>query len=146
LPTSNATTVVEAADSAVAAAAQPPRSTRRSKRVRPGPLRVDVGEGRSGTLIDLSELGALFELPAAQEVDSYASFDLHADQGIVTLHGRIVRCTPRYETPWRVAWEDPEPAAYHVAVEFFDIVAHAATTLREILNTAGGDPEAGSGG
>jgi hypothetical protein len=143
---SSAPAVISPADAPAPAAAHAARSTRRSKRVRPGPLRVDVGEGRSGTLIDLSELGALLDLPVPQEVDSYASFDLHADEGMVTLHGRVVRCTARYETPWRVAWEDPEPATYHVAVEFFDIVAHSATTLREILSKANMELEAVTAG
>ena len=109
---------------------------RRAKRVRPGPLKVDVHAGPSGTLLDLSELGALLDLPAPHDVDSCASFDLHSDDGVVSLHGRIVRCTPRYDRLWRVAWVDPEPVSYHVAVEFFDAAEQSATTLLGILAKA----------
>jgi hypothetical protein len=108
---------------------------RRGRRVRPGPLRVELESGSSGTLIDLSESGALLELPAPERVGSRISFDLHWDATPVAMLGRVVRSTPRYEGSWRVEWM--EPIHYHVAVEFFDLAAQCTTTLRELLRKAG---------
>jgi hypothetical protein len=108
---------------------------RRAERVRPGPLRVDVQSGPSGTLIDLSEYGALLELPAPKPVGSALAFDLHWDGVPVRIQGRVVRSTPRYEGSWRVEWM--EPVNFHVAVEFFDLAAQCTTTLRELLRKAG---------
>jgi hypothetical protein len=107
---------------------------RRAARLRPGPLRVDLQSGGTGTLVDLSEFGALLDLPTPNDVDSHVSFDLHWENVPVRLHGRVVRSTPRYEGPWRIAWT--EPASYHVAVEFFDLAAQCATTLRDLLQKA----------
>ena len=108
---------------------------RRGHRVRPGPLRVEIHGGASGTLVDLSEYGALLELPAPERVGSRLSFDLHWDDVPLVMHGRVVRSTPRYEGSWRVEWM--EPINYHVAVEFFDVAAQSTTTLRELLGNAG---------
>ena len=107
---------------------------RRAARLRPGPLRVELASGRSGTLLDLSEFGALLDLPAPEPVDRHISFDLHCDGGPVTLQGRVVRATPRYDGAWRVEWV--EPLSYHVGVEFFDLAAQCATTLRVLLQKA----------
>lgn len=107
---------------------------RRAQRLRPGPLRVDIHSGPSGTLVDLSEFGALFELPAGQPVGSKISFDLHWDNITILMHGRIVRSTPLYDGSWRVEWM--EPLSHHVAVEFFDLAAQCTTTLRELLRKA----------
>ena len=111
---------------------------RRAERVRPGPLRIDVHQGPSGTLIDLSEYGALLELPAGQPVGGRLTFDLHWDTTPILMHGRVVRSTPRYEGSWRVEWMEPD--SYHVAVEFFDLAAQCATTLRELLRKAAPPP------
>jgi hypothetical protein len=107
---------------------------RRAERLRPGPLRVDIDSGRSGTLVDLSEYGALLDLPAPKEVNSQLSFDLHWDGHPVRLHGRVVRSHPCYEGGSRVVWM--EPASYHVAVEFFDLEAQCTVTLRDVLRNA----------
>jgi hypothetical protein len=108
---------------------------RRGHRVRPGPLRAEIHGGASGTLVDLSEYGALLELPGPERVGSRLSFDLHWDDAPLVMHGRVVRSTPRYEGSWRVEWM--EPLNYQVAVEFFDIAAQSTTTLRELLRKAG---------
>ena len=124
---------------------QPEQSPqRRGQRLRPGPLRVELQSGATGTLIDLSESGALLELPSPERVGSRISFDLHWDGTPVPMHGRVVRSTPRYEGSWRVEWR--EPIHHHVAVEFFDLAAQCTTTLREVLRKAGQsqDPHAPS--
>ena len=119
---------------------QPEKPTqRRAHRVRPGPLRVDIQAGPSGTLVDLSEYGALLELPEPQAVGGSISFDLHWDGTPILMHGRIVRSSPRYEGSWRVEWM--EPVSHQVAVEFFDLAAQCTTTLRELLRKAGETPQ-----
>lgn len=107
---------------------------RRAERLRPGPLRVDIEAGSSGTVVDLSEFGALLDLPAPGEVNTQLAFDLHWDGIPVRLHGRVVRSTPNYDGASRVAWL--EPASYHVAVEFFDLVGQCAITLQDVLQKA----------
>jgi hypothetical protein len=119
---------------------QPDKPTqRRAERIRPGPLRVDIHSGPSGTLVDLSEYGALLDLPLPQTIGNSVSFDLHWDDSAILMHGRVVRSTPRYEGSWRVEWM--EPASHHVAVEFFDLAAQCTTTLRELLRKAGEVPQ-----
>jgi hypothetical protein len=102
-------------------------------------LRVDIQAGPSGTLVDLSEYGALLELPEPQAVGGSISFDLHWDGTPILMHGRIVRSSPRYEGSWRVEWM--EPVSHQVAVEFFDLAAQCTTTLRELLRKAGETPQ-----
>jgi hypothetical protein len=104
---------------------------RRAGRFRPGPLRVQLVGGANGTLVDLSEFGALLILPGAHDVGSLVSFDLHLEDGDVRLHGRIVRCSPSYEEAWRLEWV--EPSSYKVAVDFFDVDAQCLTTLQDLF-------------
>ena len=99
---------------------------------------MELASGRSGTLLDLSEYGALLELAAPEPVNSQISFDLHCEGGPVSLQGRVVRATPRYDGAWRVEWMEPQ--SYHVGVEFFDLAAQCATTLRALLRKAGETP------
>ena len=108
---------------------------RRAERRRPGPLRVDLPSGDYGTLVDLSEFGALLELPTPNAVDSHLHFDLQSEHGAVSLQGRVVRSTPHYETSFRVTWT--EPTSYHVAVEFFDLGSQCAMTLKDLLKRPG---------
>ena len=82
---------------AVAHAAHAARSTRRSKRVRPGPLRVDVGGGRSGTLIDLSELGAAALAPKylAWKWKQGATTDGKQIVKVIVVPGKLVNLVVR---------------------------------------------------
>lgn len=95
---------------------------------------MDIESGTSGTLVDLSEFGALLDLPAPGDVNSHLTFDLHWEGIPVRLHGRVVRSMPNYDGAARVAWM--EPASYHVAVEFFDLAAQCTTTLHDVLQKA----------
>jgi hypothetical protein len=116
-----------------AGTAAPPEGIerRRAGRFRPGPLRVQLAGGPGGTLVDLSEFGALLILPGACDVGSFVSFDLHLEDGDVRLHGRVVRCSPSYEEAWRLEWV--EPSSYKVAVDFFDLDEQCLTTLQELF-------------
>jgi hypothetical protein len=111
---------------------------RRAERVRPGPLVVDLPDGPAGTLVDISELGALLELPAPNPPNSLMSFQVHFAHGVVRLHGRVVRCSPRYDRLSRVSWSDA--ASYHVAVEFVDLASQSTSNLRDLLRPASPTP------
>jgi hypothetical protein len=103
---------------------------RRAGRFRPGPLRVQMDTGASGTLVDLI-------LPAACDVGRVVSFTLRLADGDVRLHGRVVRCSPSYEEAWRMEWV--EPSSYKVAIDFFDLDAQCLTTLQELFLKARND-------
>jgi len=105
---------------------------RRAERLRPGPLRVEMESGAHGTLVDLSELGALLDLPTSGNIGSHVAFDLHWEGTPVRLQGRVVRSTPIEEGD-RVAWA--EPTSYHVAIEF-DLEARDTLRLQDVLRRA----------
>jgi hypothetical protein len=96
---------------------------------------VALPSGVDGTLLDISESGALLELAKPEPVGSHIAFELHSEGGPVTLQGRVVRAIPKYDGAWRVEWQ--EPVSFHVGIEFFDLAAQCATTLRQILRKAG---------
>jgi hypothetical protein len=100
---------------------------------------VNLPDGPAGTLVDISELGALLDLPAPNEPNSLVAFQVHFAHGIVSLHGRVVRCSPRYDRLSRVSWADA--ASYHVAVEFVDLASHSASTLRDLLRLTPAAPD-----
>jgi hypothetical protein len=104
---------------------------RRAERRRPGALRVDLDSGRTGTLLNLSEYGALLDLPLAGSLQTQLSFDLRLETGPVRLHGRVVRSTPHYDPMWRIEWL--APVSYHVAIEFIDLTSQCVTTLQQLL-------------
>jgi len=88
--------------------------------------------GAAGTLVDLSELGALLDLPASGNIGSHVAFDLHWEGLPVRLQGRVVRSTPIDDVD-RVAWA--EPTSYHVAVEF-DLEARETLRLQDVIRRA----------
>jgi hypothetical protein len=97
----------------------------------PRPLRVDVHAGPSGVLLDLSNLGALMELPTPNDVNSELAFDVCWEDSRVRLHGRVLRSTPCYDRQSRVTWG--EPASYRVAVEFFGGASPRSTALQDLV-------------
>ena len=116
---------------------------RRAERRRPGPLPVDLDPGPTGTLLNLSEYGALLDLPLAGVLHTQISFDLRLETGPVRLHGRIVRSTPHYDPMWRIEWL--APVSYHVAVEFIDLTSQSVTTLQQLLLKAASAETKGRG-
>ena len=86
--------------------------------------------GGTGTLLDLSEFGARIELPDPP-VSAFITVVLHTEGTILTLHGRVVRSMPQYDSPPMGRWM--EPSSHHVALDFFDVDTHSATTLMEHL-------------
>jgi hypothetical protein len=102
---------------------------------------VALQSGPDGTLLDISESGALLDLATPEPVGSHIVFDLYCDGGPVTLQGRVVRAIPRYDGAWRVEWQEPD--SFHIGIEFFDLAARCATTLRELLRKASGTSPGG---
>ena len=106
---------------------------RRTDRVKPGPLPIITEDGERGTVVDLSELGALIELRAPRKVGGILFFYLTWNGTAVSVHGRVVRSSAIYDSD-RVVWADPD--SYHVGVEFFDLAATAAETLQQVKKVA----------
>lgn len=86
-----------------------------------------------GTLIDISELGALVQLPSAQTPEKQITLSLEWKDEIVRLGARVVRSIPQ-----RVQLRNAVLARseYHVAIEFRDLVPDAATVLRRIIQSS----------
>lgn len=92
------------------------RERRRTERVNLGPLNVRLSDGCEGSLVDLSVLGALLQLPVPQVADSTIVFEVEAADPITELRARVVRSTPR------AAGSDESTAPAHfVALEFEDL-------------------------
>ena len=111
-----------------------PSERRRVPRLQPGPLRVEVSATCRGTLVDISELGALLELSDGHPVNAAITFRLEGPAGPLTLHGRVVRSTPTFAKAERSVWV--EPSGYHVAVEFASLTDGGEKTLAALLQTA----------
>ena len=100
---------------------------RRAPRARVGPLDVSLG-GSNGSLIDLSVLGALVQLPLAQAADASATLRIDAENGAVTLRARVVRSIPG-------------DAGYAVAIEFEDLSMDDLLRLSQLIDAAGAQEE-----
>lgn len=108
----------------------PGRDRRRVERIRLGPLRVRLHGTREGSLIDISELGALVRLPTPQTPDKQISLHLEWKGETVELQARVIRSTPhRVELPTAVLAR----TEYQVALEFSDLSQDTVTTLRRII-------------
>lgn len=111
---------------------RPGEERRRAARVRPGPLRVRLHRTCEGILVDISETGALVQLPAAQPRSKQITLHLEWQDVILLLQARVVRSQPyQLELPTAtLARRD-----YHVAVEFADMTREAATVLQSLLRS-----------
>ena len=78
-------------------AEEPAQADRRqAKRVRPGPLKVRLHRLCQGTLIDISEAGALVWLPIEQVPDKQVTLQVEWKGETVHLPARIVRVVSHY--------------------------------------------------
>lgn len=111
-----------------------PSERRRARRVRPGPLRVRLFRSE-GTLIDISETGALVRLPRREAVALRPiTLTVEWHENTVLLRVRVVRSTShRIELPTAVLTR----AEHHVAIEFVDLASPAAATLRRLIDRTG---------
>ena len=67
---------------------------RRSKRVRPGRLRVRLHRTCEGILVNISESGALVQVPSAMAPDRQVTVNLDIGETPFQLRGRVVRSSP----------------------------------------------------
>jgi len=109
----------------------PPRDAerRRTARVRLTlPVRVNVTN--RGTLVDLSEGGALLLVGRAYDVGKQIPVAIEAATGTVHLAARVVRCVATAARPQPATLGD---TSYYVAVEFLALPSGAADALQQLL-------------
>jgi c-di-GMP-binding flagellar brake protein YcgR len=114
----------------------PEADRRRTERIPCEPLRVRVNVRREGILVDLSQGGALVQLPTAPPPE-HAQVTLAIALKDRTLHfsARVVRSIPH-----RVQGESttPERTEYRLALEFLELRADTAAALRQIIQAQRG--------
>lgn len=104
----------------------------RAKRVRPGPLRVRLHRECEGILVNISETGALVQVPWALAPDKQISFRLEIEDASLQLSGRVVRTKPQQ---LQMAEATLARMEYQVAVEFSDLPPEQAAALHMLLKT-----------
>jgi hypothetical protein len=83
-----------------------------------------------GTLIDISQLGALVRLPIAHTPDKHVTLHLEWNDETVQFRARIVRSTPhRVKLPTAVLAR----TEHHVGLEFRDLSQDSAAALRRLI-------------
>lgn len=103
---------------------------RRAVRVRPGPLRVRLHRACEGILVDISETGALVQIPWSMPPDRKVMLNLEAHDALLQLPGRVVRSLPHQVQLPEATLARKE---YHVAVEFSDLPAEQVAALRRLI-------------
>lgn len=110
---------------------RPEEERRRAARVKPGPLRVRFHRTCEGILIDISETGALVQLPSTPPARR-VTFQLEIEDVTIALHARVVRTNPyKVELPTATLARP----AYHVALEFDDLTSAAVAAVRHIVHS-----------
>ena len=109
----------------------PPR--RGAGRVRPGSLRIELWASGRGTVVNMSQSGALVNLPARHKIGSEVALTLHWHRRTLELRGHVVRCEAHHEVGARWVWA--EATSYHVAVRFATMPASSAQTLATLIGT-----------
>lgn len=109
---------------------RPDKERRRAARVRPGPLRVRLHRTCEGILIDISETGALVQLPSAQSASKTITLQIEWQDAVMLLPARVVRSSPfRLELPTATLAR----REYHVAVKFEGLTPEATSSVLEIV-------------
>jgi hypothetical protein len=104
---------------------------RRSKRVRPGSLTVAMYE-HDGTLLDVSETGALIRTNSAQAENDLMAFVLRWKDESILLRGRVVRTVQhRTSTATESGLRRTE---HHVGVEFHRLPPHSILQLQRLVH------------
>ena len=115
------------------AAAASGAERRRAARVHPGPLRVRLLGRWEGVLINISQVGALVQLPIPQPVDTPITLDVEFEGATLQLAGRVVR-----SNPFPIGGLPEKPIArtdYYVAVEFASVDGDADAAVTQIIST-----------
>jgi hypothetical protein len=81
-------------------------------------------------LIDISELGALVQLPVPQTIDAPITLELEWEHATLQLAGRVVRSSP---SPAEEARMPAGVTDYYVAVEFASVPHQLDTALKKML-------------
>ena len=110
----------------------PGRNRRRAARVRPGPLRIRLHRTCEGILVDISECGALVQVPSSLAPDRRVTLNLEAGHATLQLPARVVRSLP-YQV--QLAEATLARREYQVAVEFSEVPADQAAALRRLLES-----------
>lgn len=105
---------------------------RRAARVRPGPLRVRLHRTCEGFLVDISEQGALIQLPLAQTPQKQITLHLDLDSESLELLARVVRSIPHQVQLTSATVARTE---YQVAVEFSDLPEATVSALKRLLKS-----------
>jgi hypothetical protein len=105
---------------------------RRSRRVRPGPLRVRLHRTCEGILVDISESGALVQVPWSLSPDRQVTFNLEIGDTPLQLRGRVVRSSPH---KLQMAAATLAKTEYQVAVEFNDLPEDQVAALQKLLKS-----------
>jgi hypothetical protein len=109
---------------------RPGSERRRAVRVRPGPLRVRLHRTCEGILVDISETGALVQVPSSQSPQKTVTLQVEWREAMLPLRARVVRSRAhRVE----LATATLARAEYQVAVEFADLTPDEAVILKNIV-------------
>ncbi len=108
----------------------PEPSARRADRVRPGLLRVRLHRTCEGVLVDISETGALVQVPCAPTVDKPITLNLEVQDALLRLPARVVRSVPQQ---LQMAEATLARTEYKVALEFSDLPDDMAAALRRLI-------------
>ncbi len=108
----------------------PEPDRRRNERTLFEPLRVRLDRKHEGIAIELSEGGALLQLPVAPPQDREFAIQIEWQDTVVTLQVRVVRAVQR-----GVQLESATLARteYYVALEFQNPTGEASAAIKRIL-------------
>ena len=109
---------------------RPERDRRRAARVRPGPLRVRLHRTCEGILVDISETGALVQVPSSLAADKPVTLSLESQDMLLRLPGRVVRSIPHQ---LELASATLARKEYKVAVEFSELASDQVEALRRLM-------------
>jgi hypothetical protein len=109
---------------------RPERDRRRAARVQPGPLRVRLHRTCEGILVDISETGALVQVPSALAADKPVTLSLESPDMLLRLPGRVVRSIPHQ---LELAAATLARKEYKVAVEFSELPSDQVEALRRLI-------------
>ena len=111
---------------------RPEHDRRRAARVRPGPLRIRLHRTCEGILLDISETGALVQVPTSMPAERAVTLSLEGDDMLLRLPGRVVRSLPHQV---ELASATLARKEYQIAVEFSEIPQDQVDALRKLIKS-----------
>jgi hypothetical protein len=84
-----------------------------------------------GILVDISEVGALVQLPVPQTVQEPITLDVEWEHATLQLSGRVVRSSP---PPGEAQPDRSGLTDYYVAVAFEQLPESSDATLKRLLD------------